>query len=82
MRTAIPKLLVEDHPREGDVSAIEPKRDDTGTRHRLAEDADAIRFAAPICQRSREIGLVLCNGIYADRLDEADPCSRSGNTGR
>jgi hypothetical protein len=45
-----PKRLVEDCPGEGDVAGIEPKRDDTGTRYRVAKDADPVNLPQPVRQ--------------------------------
>ena len=74
-----PKCLIEYRPGEGDVCGIEPKRDDTGTGRRVAKDADAVDLPQPVRQYPREVGLVLCDGVYADGSDKADPCGQPGD---
>ena len=74
-----PKLFVKDRSRERDVPAVEPKRDDSSARRRVAKDTDPIDLPQTIRQAPREIGLVLGDGVYADRSDEADPGGQPGD---
>jgi hypothetical protein len=68
VRTAIPN----DRPGEGDVLGIEPNRDHT------VRGARSQQTLMPSIRRSpsantREVGLVRCDGLYADGSDETNP---------
>jgi hypothetical protein len=77
-----PERLIEDRPGEGDVFGVEPKRADAGTEYRLAIDADAINLPHPVRQHPCQVSLVLGDGVYADRSDEADPGGQPGDAGQ
>src|SRR5208337_2329484 len=68
-----------ERPGEGDVCGIEAKRDDAGTGRRVAKDTDPINLPQSIRQYAREIGLVLCDGAYADGSNETDAGGQSGD---